>query len=191
MYISRGYNVNLAQDQQDQSAFQPITAASWNVSAINTNPFQYLSTCYTFRPCIQRAHERRPRSHRPPRKKTHQIFTDAMFSESVEELHASSIGGLGLLRRHWVADYRQRTAAAGFPDSCGFLNPGFAAGFPTAAAGFLKDAMTLGSASSGSPPSRTASPTHPTRLADGGARAPAAAHRDQRLRAAPPQKSTA
>lgn len=46
--------------------------------------------------------------------KIHQIFTDSMFAELVEELNARSIEGLELLRRHWAADYRQRTAVSGF-----------------------------------------------------------------------------
>ena len=97
-----------------QHVYQPITAASWNVSAVNTNPFEYWVTHSD--PAYNELMTGVQDLMDSPEKDIliHQIFTDTMYDELVEELDARKIGGLDLMRRHWQADYRQRTAVAGF-----------------------------------------------------------------------------
>ena len=110
----KGQNDCDAGGSRDDTPFHPITAASWNVSAVNTNPFEYWVThsdpAYNeLMKGVQGLIDNPERDI-----KIHQIFTDGMFSELVEELNARNIGGLELLRRHWIAEYRERTAVARF-----------------------------------------------------------------------------
>ena len=101
-------------DLQAQDTLPPITAASWNVSAVNTNPFEYWVThtdpAYNaLMTGVQALIDSRDRD-----VPIHQIFNDDMFAELTEELRSQGIGALESLRRFWEVEYRERMAVAGF-----------------------------------------------------------------------------
>ena len=99
---------------QLEPIYATIRACSWNIAAVNNNPFEYWITSddedYS---ALMRGVERfvgDPSRDVP----VHRVFTDAMFAQLVAELRAQGIAGLDELRQHWTVDYRARMAIRGF-----------------------------------------------------------------------------
>ena len=91
-----------------------IFAASWNISAVNNNPFEYWTTIPD--PAYDTLMQDIQRFIDAPEKdlEINQIFEDSMFLELLEEMRAHNIQGLSELQRYWMQDYRTRKAVQGF-----------------------------------------------------------------------------
>ena len=91
-----------------------IHAASWNISAVNNNPFEYWTSnpdpkYDSLMSAVQQFIENAEQD-----VEIHQIFHDHMFSELCEEMSAQQITGMEELQRCWTNDYRNRKAIQGF-----------------------------------------------------------------------------
>jgi hypothetical protein len=90
--------------------------ASWNLSAINNNPFEYWVTHtdpeYNKLMTGVQSFIDSPERDLP----IHEVFTDEMFAELRSELEAVGIGAahLDALEAHWNSEYRSRMAVGGF-----------------------------------------------------------------------------
>ena len=91
-----------------------LSVATWNVSSINNNPFEYWvrhpdpaydSLMQGIQSMIEDRDQDIP---------IQQIFTDAMFSELICELNSCGIEGIHMLEKFWLDEYRERTAIKGF-----------------------------------------------------------------------------
>ena len=92
----------------------PLVAASWNVSAVNNNPFEYWITypdpAYNDLMCgVQEFIDDDEQD-----VAISEIFTDSMFMDLCFELDSHSIAGVAELHKFWTQDYRSRKAVAGF-----------------------------------------------------------------------------
>lgn len=98
----------------DGRVLSPLIAASWNVSAVNTNPFEYWVThsdpAYNALMTNVQNFIDNPEKDLP----IVQILTDSMFSELCIEMENQNIGGLADLQRFWNEEYRSRNAIEGF-----------------------------------------------------------------------------
>ncbi len=92
----------------------PLVAASWNVSAVNNNPFEYWVTYPdpAYNALMRGVQEFIDNSEQDVA--VAEIFTDSMFTDLCSELDSHSIAGLAELDRFWTQDYRSRKAVAGF-----------------------------------------------------------------------------
>ena len=90
-----------------------FNVATWNIAAINNNPFEYWVTCTdtSYNEFMQRVEQI---IGNPADFEVNQIFTDSMFSELVEELRNREIGGLDDLKQRWSQDLSHRQAIRGF-----------------------------------------------------------------------------
>ena len=95
----------------------PLMAASWNVSAVNTNPFEYWVThsdpAYNMLMISVQSFIDNPKVDIP----INQIFTDMMYNDlraEMEEIELVGVIGLEQLDRFWNQDYRSRMAIEGF-----------------------------------------------------------------------------
>ncbi len=90
-----------------------INVASWNIAAINNNPFEYWITYpdKTYDEFMLRVEQIISSQAELLGK---QIFTENMFSELMEELDALNFGGLESLEDRWAQDLSHRTVVHGF-----------------------------------------------------------------------------
>eukprot|EP00291_Cryptomonas_curvata_P021319 CAMPEP_0172161626 /NCGR_PEP_ID=MMETSP1050-20130122/6228_1 /TAXON_ID=233186 /ORGANISM="Cryptomonas curvata, Strain CCAP979/52" /LENGTH=379 /DNA_ID=CAMNT_0012831541 /DNA_START=247 /DNA_END=1382 /DNA_ORIENTATION=+ len=91
-----------------------IKAASWNIAAINNNPFEYWITNPD--PAYNELMKGVQDFIENPECDLviHSIFTDKMFAELQDEMQSQDISGLAELEQFWIDDYRQRMAIRGF-----------------------------------------------------------------------------
>jgi hypothetical protein len=91
-----------------------LSAATWNVSSINNNPFEYWVTHPD--PAYDRLMQGVQTLIEDPAEDIpiHQIFTDEMYSELRLEMNACHIEGLLVLDSFWADDFRTRKAISGF-----------------------------------------------------------------------------
>ena len=92
----------------------PVVAASWNVSAVNTNPFEYWvthpdPTYNMFMTGVQNFVDN-PENDKP----IFRIFSDRMFQSLYEEMNHCNVPHLNELSRFWTEEYRSRKAIDGF-----------------------------------------------------------------------------
>ncbi len=92
----------------------PLMAASWNVSAINNNPFEYWVTHPdpAYNDLMRGVQEFIDDAKQDVA--VAEIFTDSMFADLCLELASHKISGLTELASFWTQEYRSRTAVAGF-----------------------------------------------------------------------------
>ena len=92
----------------------PLVAASWNVSAVNNNPFEYW---VTYPDPAYNALMRGVQEFIDDEEQNiaiSEIFTDSMFRDLCLELDSHKIAGVDELDKFWTQDYRSRKAVAGF-----------------------------------------------------------------------------
>ena len=90
-----------------------VSVATWNIAAINNNPFEYWVTYpdTTYNDFMLRVEQIiADETYREVR----EVFTDSMFSELLEELRAFDIVDLESLEAHWTNDLSRRSAIQGF-----------------------------------------------------------------------------
>ena len=93
---------------------QDLTVATWNVAAINNNPFEYWvtypdETYNTFMQGVQEVLNDKDND-----VVLHTIFTDTMFADLIDEMQKQDYQKLNLLSEIWSNDYRERYAIHGF-----------------------------------------------------------------------------
>jgi hypothetical protein len=98
----------------DDKPLMPLVAASWNVSAVNNNPFEYWVTYPdpTYNALMQGVQDFIDDPEQDVA--VAEIFTDVMFDELCRELDDQNIAGRAELENFWAQDYRSRKAVAGF-----------------------------------------------------------------------------
>jgi hypothetical protein len=91
-----------------------VLAATWNVAAINNNPFEYWVTypddeynefMLAVEKFLRNADEDLP---------VNELFTESMFTELIYELDKQGIPQIDELSRVWLEDYSRRKAISGF-----------------------------------------------------------------------------
>ena len=90
-----------------------LAVATWNIAAINNNPFEYWvtypdATYNDFMLQVEQTISGQADF------EVNKIFTDSMFSELLEELQAREIGGLASLKIYWENNLSHRAAIQGF-----------------------------------------------------------------------------
>ena len=95
--------------------------ATWNIAAVNNNPFEYWVTYpdavyneFMLRVEQIIADEEGGRGSESSELEVRQIFTEGMFSDLIEELKVRDITGVELLRIRWAQDLSKRKAIRGF-----------------------------------------------------------------------------
>ena len=107
---------NFQQDGRDDEfqRLRPIRAASWNVSAVNTNPFEYWVTHadpdYNMLMTAVQNFIDNPEQDIA----VMAIFTETMYLELKSEMQEQKMTGLDELDRFWTEEYRSRKAITGF-----------------------------------------------------------------------------
>lgn len=90
-------------------------AATWNIAAVNNNPFEYWVThndpAYNKMMVDVQDFIDEPGSRDCP---IHEVLTDEMFDELVQHLDRMKCSGLDKLRDIWVSEYRSRKIISGF-----------------------------------------------------------------------------
>uniref|UniRef100_A0A7S4K8E8 Endonuclease/exonuclease/phosphatase domain-containing protein n=1 Tax=Guillardia theta TaxID=55529 RepID=A0A7S4K8E8_GUITH len=90
-------------------------AATWNIAAVNNNPFEYWVThndpAYNKMMVDVQDFIDEPGSRDCP---IHEVLTDEMFDELVQHLDRMKCSGLDKLRDTWVSEYRSRKIISGF-----------------------------------------------------------------------------
>ena len=91
-----------------------IRAASWNVAAVNNNPFEYWITYPddSYDSLMLRVEELM--SNAEMDLPVHKIFTDDMFSELQCKMQESRIIGADKIETFWLCGFRERLAISGF-----------------------------------------------------------------------------
>ena len=92
----------------------PLVAASWNVSAVNNNPFEYW---VTYPDPAYNDLMRGVQEYIDDEKldvSISEVFTESMFMDLCFELDSHNISGVVELDKFWKQDYRSRKAVAGF-----------------------------------------------------------------------------
>ena len=91
-----------------------IRAASWNIAAINNNPFEYWVTNPdpSYNTLMKSVQDFIENSGSDVSIST--VFSDSMFKELQEELREQKIVGVEALEDFWRNDYSQRMAIKGF-----------------------------------------------------------------------------
>jgi hypothetical protein len=91
-----------------------LLACTWNIAAVNNNPFEYWITdddqAYVALMQGVQLFLADPTRDVP----VHRVFTDTMFAQLCAEMRAHGIGGLEELRGCWEGDYRARMTVRGF-----------------------------------------------------------------------------
>ena len=98
----------------DISGTSSVRAASWNIAAINNNPFEYWVTNPdpSYNTLMKSVQDFIENSGSDVSIST--VFSDAMFVELQEELREQRIPGVDELLEYWKNDYSQRMAIKGF-----------------------------------------------------------------------------
>ena len=91
-----------------------IQVASWNISAVNNNPFEYWATNPD--PQYDLLMRNIQTFIDDPGKdlKIYQILSDSIFSELLEEMRMQGMNGLDKLEKLWLEEYRNRNAIQQF-----------------------------------------------------------------------------
>ena len=91
-----------------------VLTATWNVAAINNNPFEYWVTYpdEEYNNFMLKVEQIVGNSAEDMN--VSDVFTDAMFSELIEGMAAQNLSNLDQLSKIWTEDYRDRKAIQGF-----------------------------------------------------------------------------
>lgn len=98
------------------SGRKALSLISWNMAAINNNPFEYWIT-YDEDPSYDKLMQDVSSFIDSPGEKdvpVHQVFTDAMFEELCTEMQQRGIGGVNETRARWTNEYRNRKIISEF-----------------------------------------------------------------------------
>ena len=103
-----------SEDDCIRTCSKPFAIASWNLSAVNSNPFEYWVTHQdpnynSLMMGVQNQIEAKERD-----LQINQIFTDGMFAELIFELHGQNISGLDDLQTYWAREFRLQMAIEDF-----------------------------------------------------------------------------
>ena len=100
--------------KMDSSKLSELSVASWNIAAINNNPFEYwIESPDAEYDSLMKGVEKfmtDPENNVP----LHEIFTDDMFGELCDEMAEQSISGLDKLSNFWKDDFRDKLTISGF-----------------------------------------------------------------------------
>ena len=101
-------------DDFDSSNALSFTVATWNIAAINNNPFEYWVsyTDSSYNEFMQKVEMVLTDSSFDVY--VNEIFTDQMFAELIEELKILGICNLDSLQAMWTDDFSRRRAISGF-----------------------------------------------------------------------------
>lgn len=99
------------------AAAGPLKVASWNIAAVNNNPFEYWIThddaAYnTLMEDVQQFIDSPGAADVP----VHEVLTDGMFKELLSEFETAGWGGeaSAAVEKFWTEDFRARPIIAGF-----------------------------------------------------------------------------
>jgi hypothetical protein len=112
-----GHKTGLAQMISTRSR---LSIATWNIAAINNNPFEYWIT-YKENPAYEELMIQVEKFIDAPGDKdvkVHQVFTEDMFTKLDSRL--TSVGWKSV-RSYWEADFQNRRIVSGFMKVCVFL----------------------------------------------------------------------
>jgi len=94
---------------------QPLRVVSWNIAAINNNPFEYWishdDAAYNSLMSDVEEFIRNPGDSDVP---VHEVFTDVMFAELAKRMTAHGWDGVEETKEFWVNDFRNRRIVSGF-----------------------------------------------------------------------------
>ena len=116
LVVVRGVFVTSEKLVEAEAAYETsLSVATWNVAAINNNPFEYWITHHdaaynTLMADVQQFVDE-PGDRDVAVK---EVFSEAMFKELVKAMEAAGWDGLDVVKRVWKDDYRSRKIVSGF-----------------------------------------------------------------------------
>mmetsp|Transcript_52082 Transcript_52082/g.106205 ORF Transcript_52082/g.106205 Transcript_52082/m.106205 type:complete len:568 (+) Transcript_52082:625-2328(+) len=104
-----------AANATDTNGCHSMLAATWNIAAVNNNPFEYWVTHSdpAYNEMMLRVQDF---IDNPGDRDTTvgEVLTDKMFEELVQDLTEHNFNSIDRLRRYWVEEYRERKLVSGF-----------------------------------------------------------------------------